>query len=224
MLFFDFKIILILGLSIAIYFIYREVETMHTRLLEIETKINLSNNIDMGASIILPMVQFTQPTKSIIVDFDETKADITSNLSQTINKQSTEPFQNKFIEVYSNDNSSSYELKDENVILPNISEHDNELYISSENQNIIYDEVVFASTVCENVINVTNIDNDVNVTNVDNVVNDNISLDQLNKMKMVELTNMALEYNISLTKMQNGVSKKKLKQELVNEIIYKKNI
>ena len=148
MLFFDFKIILILGLSIAIYFIYREVETMHTRLLEIETKINLSNNIDMGASIILPMVQFTQPTKSIIVDFDETKADITSNLSQTINKQSTEPFQNKFIEVYSNDNSSSYELKDDNVILPNISEHDNELYISSENQNIIYDEVVFASPVC----------------------------------------------------------------------------
>ena len=63
-----------------------------------------------------------------------------------------------------------------------------------------------------------------NVTNVDNVVNDNISLDQLNKMKMVELTNMALEHNISLTKMQNGVSKKKLKQELVNEIIYKKNI
>ena len=224
MLFFDFKIILILGLSIAIYFIYREVETMHTRLLEIETKINLSNNIDMGASIILPMVQFTQPTKSIIVDFDETKADITSNLSQTINKQSTEPFQNKFIEVYSNDNSSSYELKDDNVILPNISEHDNELYISSENQNIIYDEVVFASPVCENITNVTNIDNDVNVTNVDNVVNDNISLDQLNKMKMVELTNMALEHNISLTKMQNGVSKKKLKQELVNEIIYKKNI
>ena len=41
-------------------------------------------------------------------------------------------------------------------------------------------------------------------------------------MKMVELTNMALEHNISLTKMQNGVSKKKLKQELVNEIIYKK--
>ena len=197
---------------------------MHTRLLEIETKINLSNNIDMGASIILPMVQFTQPTKSIIVDFDETKADITSNLSQTINKQSTEPFQNKFIEVYSNDNSSSYELKDDNVILPNISEHDNELYISSENQNIIYDEVVFANPVCENVTNVTNIDNDVNVTNVDNVVNDNISLDQLNKMKMVELTNMALEHNISLTKMQNGVSKKKLKQELVNEIIYKKNI
>jgi hypothetical protein len=198
MLFFDFKIILILGLSVAIYFIYREVETMHLRLLKLEAKKFLSNhNVDMGASILLPMVHFTQPTKSIIVDFDETKTDVQSSIG-SVKQPTNEPFESKFIEVYSNNTSDKQE-----------SEHVQILDASSVDMQV----------------DINNLP-DVNIINYDEVqeTKPELTTDDLNKLKMPELTQIAQNMDISLMKMNNGVSKKKLKQELVNEIISKKNI
>ena len=110
MLFFDFKLILIIGLTIVIYFIYREIESMHQRLLVMEKKPKQHYIPPISEiSELLPIVNFTAPTKKIIVDFAETKPDM---IDYNVMKQKSVDISSKFLEIYSNDNTSSLVIND----------------------------------------------------------------------------------------------------------------
>lgn len=194
MLFFDFKIILILGLTVTIYFIYREVEYMHARLSSLEYKVSTNdyNKKEVELPIVVPIVQFTEPNKTIIIDFEETKQ--VFPLSEVpINNITSTP--DKFVEVYSNaDDDNQQEDPQEDKPAFDYKNEDAK-DISSESP----------------------------INNVIDPVNNKCkyNADELNKMKMSEISSIALENNISLNKTQNGVVKKKLKQDLINDLISK---
>ena len=225
MLFFDFKIILILSLSIVIYFIYREVEFMHLRIsaLEYTTQRKQINDIcPFDVTKFLPVVAFAPPTKNIVVDTSETKPDINYIINNKVtNLQTISDNSPKFVEIYSNDNSSPA-LDDNNNI-------DLELSSPDTTGNVENNTHVIDLNVATNVIphppSPSKFDQEPHVDF--NYKNDNevvYTEDQLKNMKLLDLSNIATKCNIQLTKSVNGVVKKKLKQDLINEIISKKNI
>ena len=191
MLFFDFKLILIIGLTIVIYFIYREIESMHQRLLVMEKKPKQHYIPPISEiSELLPIVNFTAPTKKIIVDFAETKPDM---IDYNVMKQKSVDISSKFLEIYSNDNTSSLVINDS-------------IHINSPIQESIH-EIVYETSP--------------KMQNTDNKIKKEYTTTFLQGLKMNELNAIALENNIVLNKEQNGSFKKKLKVDLINEIISK---
>jgi hypothetical protein len=225
MLFFDFKIILILSLSIVIYFIYREVEFMHIRIsaLEYKTQHKRINDIcPFDVTKLMPVVAFAPSTKNIIVDTSETKPDINYIINNKVtNLQTISENSPKFVEIYSNDNSSPV-LDDNNNIDLELSSLDNTGNVEINTLNGTNEELHSIQPVIEQKIEQeTNNNIDFNYKSNNNIV---YTDEQLKNMKLLDLSNIAIKCNIQLTKSVNGVVKKKLKQDLINEIISKKNI
>jgi hypothetical protein len=222
MLFFDFKIILILSLTIVIYFIYREIEFMHLRISTLEYKTQKKQTNDMctfDTTKFMPVVTIVPSTKNIVVDTSETKPDINYIINNKVTNLQTISDSPKFVEIYSNDNSSPT-LDNDN---DNENEKDNENDKNDKNDkndNLILED--------------TSPDIDIKIdsgTTFDYKINDeknektiNYTEEQLKNMKLLDISNIATTHNIQLTKSINGVVKKKLKQDLINEIISKKNI
>lgn len=226
MLFFDLKIVLIVGLTIVIYFIYCEVETLHSRVLHLE-HIKHDNHNDETETNNLTEIK----PKKIVVDFAETKATI--DYHKNIVKPNNSP---KFLEIYSNDNTS---LDDAFQL---------DMYNSLENVNNIEDSIEINNDILEPAIKDHNfleppVENhnfsEPTIKNynfsepavkepdvkIDNPTEPAMhTMDELKNMKLPEVTNIATKNNISLMKQHNGIMKKKIKMELINEIISKKNI
>jgi hypothetical protein len=119
----DYKLIIILGLSIVIYFIYREVNTLFDKLLVLEEKVKLldepkkisdeiqneviNNDLNDNINIFNNNKQSSlSSTKNIMIDLNTKLYNydvIYTNLTDS---------NSKYLEIYSNDNSSYTSIKD----------------------------------------------------------------------------------------------------------------
>jgi hypothetical protein len=230
MLFFDFKIILILSLSIVIYFIYREIEFMHLRISTLEYTTQHKQMNDMcpfDVTKFMPVVTIVPPTKNIVVDTSETKPDINYIINNKVtNLQTISDNSPKFVEIYSNDNSSPVldDNNNDNIDLE-LSSPDNTGNVENNTQandvNEPINDVIELHSISQSPKKTMHVDIDFNYKSDNEVV---YTEEQLKNMKLLDLSNIATKCNIQLTKSVNGVVKKKLKQDLINEIISKKNI
>ena len=280
MLFFSYKLVIILGLAVVIYFIYREVDSLHYRLESLENRLNAMDYIKYD---------FNQDNKNDdnneITDTLNIKTNTNTNTKHIIiDLNENMPIFNKmdseYVEIYSNDNS------DKNIIYSlsssSFSEKINNLHNSPENldKNDSPKSKSKSSPVNsdkndspksklspvnsdkndspksksklspvnsdkndspksksksspENLdkndspkLTTVNINLDLVPLNLPKNIKSSEDLDisKIKNLTIVELTKIATENNIEVSKLVDGKMKKKLKQELINEIISKKNI
>ena len=273
----DYKLIIILGLSIVIYFIYREVNTLFDKLLVLEEKVKLldepkkisdeiqneviNNDLNDNINIFNNNKQSSlSSTKNIMIDLNTKLYNydvIYTNLTDS---------NSKYLEIYSNDNSSYTSIKDNitsneiDDILSKNKDKDNDkdncliFNYMDQNEHITHPENTTDYETTQNPINnIPNNNNtpnnntpnnntpdnntpDNNTPNNNNTPNENniiaiISDDkskllnyetELKNKKVSDIIKIAQENNIEINKKINGIYKKKIKQELINEIIQKK--
>jgi len=236
----DFKILILLGLAIVIYFLYKELEIHRQRLTLCEEKIKelkyLSQNTeflnenykvnsvqnteflnDKNLSILLPIKTLNEPVKQITeTSLEETSSEISENvklsLSAKNNLESKIESDTKHLEIYSNDNDNNLETTISDSLM--ISKSNNNLEIYSNLETSIPDSLIIPKL--EKIRNNTEVsDSEQKIVITNNEKND---LNTLSKMKLIELQNIAKNKNLSLDKKVNGHFKKKTKQELIDEL------
>lgn len=214
----DYKLIIIFGLAVVIYFIYKEVDVLFDKLSSLEERIKLfemkdtlllSEQVNLKEHNIMNMTELLG-TKNIILDLNTTlnNADIMyPNLTDS---------NSKYLEIYSNDNSSYNTSIKDSVISDVVFDYD------GDNINVIPADVENKDSNKESIKE--SIKEDVKESIKEEEIKISNYESELKNMKVGEIIKIAQEYNIELNKKINGVSKKKIKQELINEIIQKKNI
>ena len=159
----DFKILILLGLAIVIYFLYKELETHRERLRLCEEKIKelkyLSQNTEFlnenykvnsienteflndknkNLSILLPIKTLNQSVKQIIeTSLEETSSENSEIIKLSPSKNNTEfkiESDTKHLEIYSNDNDNNLETTISDSLL--ISKSNNNLEIYSNDNNL----------------------------------------------------------------------------------------
>ena len=219
----DFKILILLGLAIVIYFLYKELETHRERLRLCEEKIKelkyLSQNTEFlnenykvnsienteflndknkNLSILLPIKTLNQSVKQIIeTSLEETSSENSEIIKLSPSKNNTEfkiESDTKHLEIYSNDNDNNLETTISDSLI--ISKSENLSTLKNTNNTEISD--------LEQKIVINN--------------NEKNDLNTLSKLKLIELQNIAKNKNLSLDKKVNGHQKKKTKQDLINEL------
>ena len=192
MKFFDYKILLLLGLTIVIYFIYREIENIRNRITTLENEIknkptlennNLENNTtnqpNQPNTIILDVKQdidLTIPTKVINMDMYSTTThliDTNFKHSITSSKHSTS---SKHLAIYSNDN-DPYELTQNSLLESLKFDYNN---ASSENFNNISNFDILIPNIDHQLIDTTSENNLIDTTLENNLV-ETTSEDQPNE-------------------------------------------
>ena len=208
----DYKLIIILGLAVVIYFIYKEVDVLFDKMINLEDRIKLfenkqiTNNIE-PEDVESELVILPSNIKNIIIDMNTNLNNhdiIYTNLTDS---------NSKYLEIYSNDNSSYNTSIKDSIISDNSTKSE---VMFNYNTDVTADVTadVIADVIAENKDPV-NVKEEIKIANYES---------ELKNKKMTDITKIATENNIELGKKINGVSKKKLKQELINEIIQKKNI
>ena len=211
----DYKLIIILGLAVVIYFIYKEVDVLFDKIINLEDRIKLfenkqiTNNIE-PEDVESELVILPSNIKNIIIDMNTNLNNhdiIYTNLTDS---------NSKYLEIYSNDNSSYNTSIKDSIISDNSTKSE---VMFNYNTDVTADVIadVTADVIAENKdpVNDVNVKEEIKIANYES---------ELKNKKMTDITKIATENNIELGKKINGVSKKKLKQELINEIIQKKNI
>jgi len=207
----DYKLIIIFGLAVVIYFIYKEVDVLFDKLSSLEERIKLfemkdtlllSEQVNLKEHNIMNMTELLG-TKNIILDLNTTlnNADIMyPNLTDS---------NSKYLEIYSNDNSSYNTSIKDSVISDVVFDYD------GDNINVIPD-VENKDSIKESIKEDVKEDvkeEEIRISNYES---------ELKNMKVGEIIKIAQEYNIELNKKIKRVTKKKIKQKLINEIIKKK--
>ena len=206
----DYKLIIILGLAVVIYFIYKEVDVLFDKMINLEDRIKLfenkqiTNNIE-PEDVESELVILPSNIKNIIIDMNTNLNNhdiIYTNLTDS---------NSKYLEIYSNDNSSYNTSIKDSIISDNSTKSE---VMFNYNTDVTADVTadVIADVIAENKDPV-NVKEEIKIANYES---------ELKNKKMTDITKIATENNIELGKKINGVSKKKLKQELINEIIQKK--
>lgn len=208
---FDYKFIILLGLTIILYLIYREVNNLNNKVNNLNTRINqlranpLINEQRVQPSVIpqevvemkevpfeqndnldLSVASNSEDINSIkIINLDLSGSDINEDSENaTLQQNNIIDISNNFLEVYSNE-----EVATQKVI---------------ETQDIVSDENILQE-------------------NVSNEAHNMIVYDEksLKKMTVVELKNIATSKNIILMKNVDGVQKSKGKNDLIKDILGK---
>jgi hypothetical protein len=216
MKFFDYKFMIMLGLTMVVYFLYREIDTINKRvgILEKNTNPNTNqNNIEDVCELPLPLPPM--------------------------------PRNNKTVEMYSNDMIYSNDMMDsdtnehDTMMVESLVDmtNNNKIDTSTSEEDIFVENDISESS-CDNisssVINnelsqlptkkispkspISSISPKTPIVIQSNESNDN--LDNLLKNKLVELQEIATSNGISLT--LEGSTKKKTKQQLAQDIHNKK--
>ena len=299
MLFFNYKLVIILGISVVLYFIYREVDSLHYRLENLENRLNTLdyNQSDKQCDITYLSAKeekhscaqetndsnhlsqldvkvpnlFKNNTKQIIIDFNKSHH-LNDPMFQIFAMQKA----TDYVEVYSNDNSdknittlsvnsphnvtqkntspkvsspkvsspkvSSSKISSPKISSPKVSSPKvSSPKVSSpkvSSPKVSSPKVSSPNVSSEKVTSPKNVSPKVSSEKVTSPKNvspkvsspDNTSIQVFDAkvnyktLSMNDLSKIALENNINLLKVVDGKSKKKVKQELVNEIISKKNI
>ena len=221
---FDYKFLITLGLSLVVYFLYREVEILNKRISEIEK--NSVNNNKKLIDLPPPPVE-----DNIIEEYSNEENEQTNiyshdNLETNSNEQDSlmvdsilnmaKPESEKSLKVLSDKTPTN----DSNIKLPELN---NDSHILSDDfdknlQNKEKEEVI-SEDIIEEIVDLDDISSKHTDTDIDEVVLLNkISLDTLNKKKLDELQELASKNNIDINN-QNG--KKKKKSDLALEIFNK---
>lgn len=238
MKFFDYKFILLLGLTLVVYFIYRELEYLRTKVEKLETDIKNTDKLeckikpepeileksensgnmeikktpinikmDLSSSSSSPKlnnINQEQNVETNIVEAEKvTNYDIISGTSESESESELYSDDSGHLEIYSNDN----ECFDENQqsLIESVEA------VKKEKQV----EVIEVNNIPELVMDLSNVTFDLPV------VDNNMSYDNLDKLKMPEIKKMAEGKNISLTKKVGTMQKQKTKKELIDELLNK---
>jgi len=221
----DYKLIIILGLSVVIYFIYKEVDSLFNKLTTLEDRIKVceNNSITVDEPLLIAPVINEEP----IVDFNEyvAKKSIIIDLNTTLNNNYDVIYSHltdsnsKYLEIYSNDNSSYNTSIKENIISEDIIIEDS--IKSTSNVVFDYDTKSPEPKSPEPKSPEPKSPEPKSPEPKSPKMNELIDIELKNK-KMGDIIKIAQENNIDINKKVNGMSKKKVKQELINEIIQKK--
>ena len=194
MKFVDYKFMILIGLSLVVYFLYREIELVNKRVGRLEHVPLEESTLKVIDNVIAPDVQIHQleepleqleePLEQFEEQFEEPNNLVDLNVMNTLPN-------NHIVEEYSNDSSEI------------------------DNNDIAEIDTLMVESLVKfiDISTLPEIDN-VNISTV-------INTDNLVKHKLIELREIANELNISLT--IDGSNKKKTKLQLIQEITNKKN-
>ncbi len=207
---FDYKFVIILGLSLIVYFLYREVEHLNYRVKALECDSNNMNveKIDnVMEEIPLPP---RQDIEIVLVNNDNMVEEYSNEIHNSTSTSSSEE-----INIYSHDilNTNTNEndsIGIESII--NMAQDENVV-----NTNDIIDQIISAKnspvSPKEDIVVLESKEN-----NLENDLENDLG--NLMKLKLTELQYMATNMGINIT--VGDTKKKKTKSELANEIFNKK--
>lgn len=193
---FDYKFILIIILTLLIYFLYRKIELL-------EKNVNQLNNIN--TNIKKEIIQLPLPN---LEQFDNNDEQCIEQVEQySTNEQYIQQNleNNNEIEQYSEDNNSEHHSDEEQYSEVYSNDQTDDLQIYSNDNDEDHHSSILEETVHEE-------------NNVDNSQEDTLS-ELLKNNKLPELQEIAEQKNISIYR--ENSSKKKTKLELANDIVAK---
>ena len=246
MKFFDYKFLILLGLTLVVYFLYREVEVLKKKIKKldnnlIENNLNKKSNNDSNNDVL----QIELPPNPNEKESDNKNSDqILENNNSNENNYIENVIQNdisniekpkiKVINIplkLENKNENNNILKEEilNDTSSN-SEEDNNDYSNTSEKLEIYsndDTENTESSIIESLEDIPKKKTEVESSErSDDRIEINkdpeIDLNTLLKNKLAELQDMAKNLDIIITKKENGKNKRKTKLELAKEIVNKK--
>ncbi len=202
---FDYKFVIILGLSLIVYFLYREVEQLNKRVCALE-----SNDIEQLDQCEQPKIDM-----EVVVINKDNMVEEYSNDTHTTSTSNTNIYSHDILNTNTNDiesvgiESIINMVKDEPVQLVAQESMPTELN-NEKTTNDVIDEII---SISKSPSPSPKEDDIILGTNENN-------LENLMKLKLSELQYMATNMGINLN-VENG-KKKKTKTELANEILNKK--
>ena len=246
---FDYKFLILLGLTLVVYFLYREVEILKKKVKKINKLENNDSNEKNSSNdnLILKeknndIIQIDLPPKPEIDEKEKNEIKLIENIVKNIEEDGN---------IENNNSDYQSDLKVINIPLKLQNEENeivkeeilNDTSSNSENDNIrdysntseqleIYsndDEANEDSSIIQSLEEIpkkkTEMDSfegsDNRLEESENRLEEKqkLSIDNLLKNKLAELQNMAKDLNIITTKKENGKNKKKTKLELAKDII-----
>ena len=221
--FFNAQFLILIGIIIVIYFLYKEINFLHKKINNLHKLIEETH------------VKSIIPIKSVILDNTSSE-----HIEIYSNDNSITPSSNEILNIIIND--SVIELVNETIVNPVIElvnetivnpviEIVNELVNENISKPVIetINEIVnknISNPVIETINELVN--ENISTTVIENEnknINEEITLNNLEKMKITEIKKVAEKYKITLSKKLNGIQKSKNKKELIDNILnYKKNI
>jgi hypothetical protein len=248
---FDYKFIILLGLTLVVYFIYREVEYLRSKINKIEKDIHSNKLSQEPIKIVnvkptekitpeLPVEQTTKVSveETNIIDNDHSLFSVCSVNIPYIDPHLLMNFKNEFSNMELNIISDTIINADELIQLPDNTKKINNLIIIDEDvsehceitkQSSPSHLAVYSNEneSCEDKINNTHDETqDFNYDGIkeSQLDNNDLVLEKLDKYKLIEIKKIAEGKKININKKVNGAYKPKTKNELIMEIIELKNI
>jgi hypothetical protein len=232
---FDYKFLLTLGLSLIVYFLYREIDILTKRVATLEQSTKEKKKIEL---IDLPPPPSETNNEIIMKKTDQLNVE-----QKMVEQQMVEQL---MVEEYSNDNNVNIYSHDN--LHTNTNDHDT-LMVESilnmvkdelDNNNIIEIDINIEPVVSTNEVSEHHVyvvdkhndeieepalveqieesDNDSDMVLIRENTSNKLSLESLNKKKLDELQELASKYNIEIN---NESGKKKKKADLAEEIFNK---
>ena len=186
---FDYKFLILFGLSFVVYFIYKEIEYLRCRIANIEIAI-LSEQVPQFNSKILNNKKEKEIVKEIynlpIIVKSPKKINVDLTYNSEVISDSESSISSRHVAIYSNDNLDCPE---------ELNNSDNELKSDSKTCKETQETQEIKET---------------------QAIQTTHTKDQLSKMTLYELRSIAMNRSISLVK-ENG--KQKIKKELIDNIL-----
>jgi hypothetical protein len=235
MKFFDYKFLILLGLTLVVYFIYREVEFLRSKVNKIETELNQKKLTDTTVSAPKMIESVTKPVlqlPSIKNNIQSKSPEKVINLdlvSQSLQLPKQVPLNNSFLskELYTssdddeqldtssddqNENTST-EIESESSKHLAIYSNDNEQFDSAQNSLI--------DSVEANKLNIDDVDFK---STMNNIINDLSSESkESNKSKQQEIDDIIMEKEKQLSDMSPKSNQQKLNEKQLSDMSPKSN-
>ena len=196
MAFFNAQFIIIIGIIIIIYFLYKEINLLHKKINRLELDI-LNNNLISNTIPKNTIPSNTIPSNKKIIYLE------TNNILSS----------SEHIEIYSNDDETSSSIIVEEITMNEIT---NNIMVNEETVN---EETVNNETINEEIVNNEKVNEE--IVNNETVNEEIITINNYDKMKVNDLKKIAKDNNINLYK---NDGKLKNKKELIENILNLKNI
>lgn len=218
---FDYKFVIILGLSLIVYFLYREVEHLNKRVTGLENNMNIEKiENDIIEEIQLPLSP-TQDVKNVLVKNVLVKNDLVKNVlvnNVLVNNDNTvEEYSNEIHQTSSPVSSASEEINIYSHDILNTNTNDIDSVGIESIINMAQENNINTNDIIDQIISVKNSPKEDELVSLESKEN---NLENLMKLKLTELQYMATNMDISIT--VGDSKKKKTKSELANEIFNKK--
>ncbi len=215
---FDYKLIMMLGLSIVVYFLYREIEHLNKRVSELEKTSSLSEIKSCRKQDV------TMPSSKEQNDMKETINQVNNLMQDLENTNTIEEYSNEHDKIYSHDNLETNTNEQDSLMVDSLINMINIPQLNEDNHEI-------SSHIKQSSEHNTEHDTEHNTEhnteqkseqksehntehNSENTVK-KYTMDELSKLKLDELHNIANEKNININ-IDNG--KRKKKADLAKEI------